>query len=89
MAARIYQFPKTPVLEPKYRIPLYSDEEIEVTIICVNVFLHDDIKYNIDKLNFIDPILIIESLKSSVSSPIFSEKFKAIVKRVLKNVETI
>lgn len=88
MAATIYKFP-TLVHEPKYRIPLFSDEEVEVTIICVNVFSHEEIKYNIDTLNFIDPVTVIECLKLSISSKIFSEKFKIIARQVLKNVEEI
>ena len=88
MAATIYSFPKL-IKEPEYRLPLYSDEEVEVTIICVNVFSHHDIKYNIDTLCFLDTVTVLECLKSATSSKIFSEKFKTITRAILKNVEEV
>lgn len=89
MAATIYKFPSPPAQEPKYRIPLYSDEEVEVAVISVNVFCNDNFKYNIDTLNFTEPVLVIECLKSSITSKIFSERFKIVARQILKNVEVI
>lgn len=86
MAAIIYSFPELKT-KPTCRIPLYSDEEIEVTLTCVNVFCKDDIKYNIDTISFLDPEVTVDCLKMALVSNIFSERFKSYVKTVLKNVE--
>lgn len=89
MAATIYQFPTPSPQEPKYRIPLFTEEEIEVTIISVNVFSQHDIRYNKDTLNFIDAVTVMECLKSSIVSKIFSERFKSVARNILKNVEKV
>ena len=88
MTATIYKFPSQEK-ETTYRIPLYNDQEIEVVLICVNVFCEDDLKYDLDTLNFLDPLVVIDCLKMALVSNIFSERFKSYVKTVMKNIEEI
>lgn len=86
MTATIYSFP-SPEKVPVHRVPLYSDEEIESVLIVVNVFYDSDIKYYSDNIDKLDPELVIECLKTSIISGLFSDRFKSIIKRILANVE--
>lgn len=87
MTATIYSFPKQQEQEKKFRIPLYTDQEIEVVLICVNLFYDSDIRYNTDTLNLLDPTYVIECLKMGLVANIFNEKFRFFIKSILKNVE--
>lgn len=88
MTATIYSFPKQEKV-PVYRVPLYSDEEVEATLIVVNVFYDTDRRFTDVTVTQLNPEQVIECLKTAIVSGLFSEKFKSIIKRILANVEQV
>lgn len=91
MTATIYSFPsKQPEPEKvEYRIPLFSDEEIELTLVAVNVFNLSDIKYNIKTLSNVDPELVLNCLIKATEVDMFSDVVKNKLKVILSNVEKV
>jgi len=88
MTAQILNFP---IVEKKsgYKIPLYTDEEIYLTVIAINIF--SNIKEKVSKKNLTeyDPTIVIDALVKAKESGLFSQKTKSILIRILKSVEQI
>jgi hypothetical protein len=89
MTAKILQFPE-PIKTTGYKIPLYTDEEIFLTITAVNIFC-PGIKYKVtqESITDYDPTLIIDALHKASSSDLFSHKTKSVIIRILRSVENI
>jgi len=89
MTAKIYKFPE-PNKMLGYKIPLYTDEEIFITIVAVNTFGKSiNIKANQKNITNFDPTIIIDALHKSKDSDLFSSKTKTVILRILKSVENI
>lgn len=89
MTAKIYKFPE-PVIIQGYKIPLYTDEEIFITIVAVNVFVQGiNIKATNKNITNYDPKLIIDALHEALNSDLFSHKTKTVIMRILRSVENI
>jgi hypothetical protein len=91
MTATIYSFPKKQSEPEKveYRIPLFSDEEIELTLVAVNVFNLSDIKYNMKTLCTVDPELVLNCLIQATETDVFSDSVKSKLRYILNNVEKV
>lgn len=88
MAARIYKFPEVQTVNG-YKIPLYSEEEIEVTVLVVNHYGDLPHKVHSNNLTSIDPVIIINSLNEAKKSKLFSFTAERIMLKILSNVEVI
>lgn len=86
MTAQILQFPKKPNNDG-YRISLYTDEEILMTIIALNAFGDHLVKITLANLIDIDPRSVIQSLEQAKGSDLFSKKGQQILAQILKSVE--
>ena len=89
MPAHIYKFPEFDKVNG-YKIPLYTDEEIFVTIAALNIFC-PAIQNRVTNKNLTeyDPIIVIDALVSAKNSDIFSQKTKSVISRILKSIEQI
>lgn len=88
MIAKVIQFPiKEKVIG--YKIPLYTDEEIFITILAMNVF--GDLQYKITEKNLTehDPVLVINALMKAKESDVVSGLYKRIIGNILKAVEPV
>ena len=88
MIAKVIQFPiKEKVIG--YKIPLYTDEEIFITILAMNVF--GDLQYKITEKNLTehDPVLVINVLMKAKESDVVSGLYKRIIGNILKAVEPV
>lgn len=88
MIAKVIQFPiKEKVIG--YKIPLYTDEEIFITILAMNVF--GDLQYKITEKNLTehDPVLVINALMKAKESDVVSGIYKRIIGNILKAVEPV
>ena len=88
MIAKVIQFPiKEKVIG--YKIPLYTDEEIFITISAMNIF--SVLQYKITEKNLTehDPILVINALVKAKESEIISGVYKRIIGNILKAVEPV
>jgi hypothetical protein len=84
----ILKFPDKFRKEPRhYRIPLYSDVDVEVVLFCLNAFGTTDKRVIFDDLMHIDPIEVIESLDSAVESDMISSVTKNHIQCIRKSVE--
>lgn len=84
----ILKFPDRFRKEPRhYRIPLYSDEDINVVLFCINAFGNTEKRVIIDDLIQMDPIDVIESLDNALDSDILSNIYKQHVACIRKSVE--
>jgi len=89
MTAKIFKFPE-PNKTMGYKIPLYTDEEIFLTITAVNTFCSGiKLKANEESITDYDPTLIIDALHKARDSDLFSHKTKSIIIRILRSVENI
>ena len=89
MTATIFRFPKTNKVKG-YKIPLYTDEEIFLTIAAMNMFCSSiDLKINNNNLTNYDPVLVIDALTKAKESDLFSYKTKSTFTRILQSVEKI
>jgi hypothetical protein len=88
MIAKVIQFPiKEKVIG--YKIPLYTDEEIFITISAMNIF--SDLQYKITEKNLTehDPVLVINALMKAKESDVVSGIYKRIIGNILKAVEPV
>jgi len=88
MPAKILKFPDINFTKG-YKIPLYTDEEIEITILVVNHFSNLHYKVCQDNLTKTDPIIIINSLREAKESKLFSFTAEKLITKILSNVEEI
>ena len=86
MNATIYKFPnKEAVEEQPLELPLFFEHEIEVLLICVNIF--GDNVYDWNTINTVDPKVAIECLQLAKDSWYFSDGFVDIIDDMLSNVK--
>ena len=89
MNAKIYRFPEKRALFKGYKIPLYNEEEILLTIISLNVFGNLPEKVSSKNLEDYDPLTVIKALVEAKSSDIFSTKSKNTIGGILKSIEAL
>jgi hypothetical protein len=90
MTARIYTFPdRYTRLFNGYKISLYNEEEIFITITAMNIF--GNLKEKVTDMNLEnhDPYDVIHSLSEAKSSQLFSNKTKQIISKILLSIEPI
>lgn len=72
-----------------HRISFYTDEEIDLTLMALNTYAWDKIKYNIDNMTRLDPLFIEMCLIKLINSGLMSVYAKQVIKNILNNVEEI
>lgn len=86
MTAQILQFPRK-TDKCGYRISLYTDDEILLTIIALNAFGDHISKITLANLIDIDPKSVIQCLEQAKNCDLFSKKGQQILGQILKSVE--
>lgn len=90
MTARIYTFPNRYTRWFNgYKISLYTEEEIFITIACMNMFGNFKERVTNSSLETYDPYDIIHCLNEAKSSNLFSTKTRQIITKILKAIELI
>lgn len=87
--AKVYRFPEQKIKYKGYKIPLYTEEEINVTVLAMNGFSRLEEKVTEDSLVEYEPLLVIRSLVEAKSSNFVSNKTKQVIVKILKSVEPI
>ena len=88
MSAKIYSFPELK-RNYGYKIPLYTDEEIFITIVACNSFGNYPFKITKSELSLLDPLTVMDNLAKAKNSDIISRNYKKIISRILGAVESI
>lgn len=72
-----------------YRIPLYTDLDIDVVLFCVNAFGYTNKRVIIDDLIKMDPVDVIKCIDFSLESEYISNTTKAHIECIRKSIEEI
>lgn len=88
MPAKIIKFPEINYTKG-YKISLYTEEEIEITILVTNHYGNLPYKICQNNLSNTDPVIIINSLKEAKNSKLFSFNIEKLITKILTNVEEI
>ena len=90
MSAKIYIFPD------RYtrwlngcKISLYTEEEIFITISCMNTFGKFNVRVTDASLDKYDPYDIIHCLTEGKKSNLYSVRVKQIINKILKSIEPL
>ena len=84
----ILQFPNKFRKEPRhYRIPLYSEADIDLVLFCVNAFGITPKRIIFDDLIKMDPIDVMECLDFAMKSDIVSNAAKEHIRCIRASIE--
>lgn len=89
MNAKIYRFPERRTLFKGYKIPLYTEDEILLTVVALNIFGNLPEKVTDKTLESYDPVTVIKALVEAKSSTLLSNKSKQTIADILKSIETL
>ena len=70
-------------------INLYTDEEIDMVLFCLNIFGKNNLSYIKEDLRTVDPYYTMGCLKAAHSSFLLSNDAKAIISYIMKNVTEV
>jgi hypothetical protein len=88
MSAKIYKFPEVKKTYG-YKIPLYNDNEIFITITVMNVFSSIQNKITEKSLTTLDPVVVIDALAKARTSDLFSQNYKKVIINILQHIESV
>jgi hypothetical protein len=89
MTASIIQFPERPHIQTGLMIPLYTAEEVEVTLAAINVYSRQKYRFNEEDLQYLDAQTVWQCLMLGRLSTVFSTNTKNVIKRILANTESV
>lgn len=90
MTATIINFPvREKHTKTYYRIPLYSDEEVFITLLCVNAFGNLPFKVSEDDLAKLDSSVVLSYLHEAQDLNIFSANARSVIRKILRSVEEV
>ena len=88
--ARVLKFPDP---QPKtiqgYRMSFYTEKEIDLGLLCLNVFGFSYKKYDRKSLKQLDPIYIKECMIRAYNSELISALAKKVLMQIIDNMEEI
>jgi hypothetical protein len=87
MSATLYHFPLKSIRGLK--IPLYTEEEIFITLAALNCFGPNEMKITEKDLLDIEPVQVMQALYEAKYSNLFSFNTKQTIEKILKSIETI
>jgi hypothetical protein len=88
MNAKIYKFPEFKK-NIGYKISLYNDIEIFITVTVLNIFSNIQNKITENTLSTLDPVIVIDALERARTSDLFSQNYKKVIYNILKQIESV
>jgi hypothetical protein len=88
MNAKVYRFPQN-IKSIIYKIPLYTDEDIFLTVLAINTFGTVSQKVTPANLEECDSEIVIAAITYAADCNIFSAETQQIYRNIIKSVETI
>jgi hypothetical protein len=73
----------------QYRIPLYTDFDIDIVLFCVNAFGETDKRVIIDDLIKMDPVDVIKCIDFALESEYISNITKTHIECIRRSIEEI
>ena len=88
--ARVLKFPDPqPNTIQGYRMSFYTEKEIDLALLCLNVFGFSYKKYDRKSLKQLDPIYIKECMIRAYNSELISALAKKVLMQIIDNMEEI
>jgi len=90
--SNVIQFPKKYVPSPRgYRINLYTEEEISMVLLCLNLSESQDStkKWLRKDLRSVDPMFVMNRMWDALDSTLLSKYAKETIKRIVNSIEVI
>ena len=90
--AKVIKFPKK---EPKprvikgYRMSFYTEEEIDLALLCINTYGWRQIGYTRNTLSKVDPLYIKDCLIRGYNSDLLSYPARKLINKIIDGMETI
>ena len=90
--AKVIKFPKK---EPKprvikgYRMSFYTEEEIDLALLCINTYGWRQIGYTRNTLSKVDPLYIKDCLIRGYNSELLSYPARKLINKLIDGMETI
>ena len=86
----VIKFPtQGPAVIQGYRMSFYNEKEIDLALLCLNVFGFSYKKYDRKSLKQLDPIYIKECMIRAYNSELLSTVAKKILMNIIDNMEEI
>ena len=87
--ARVIQFPKA-VTKPKiikgYKMAFYTDQEIDLALLCLNTFGWERIRYDRIELKRTDPMYIKKCLILGYNSQLLSHHSRKLINKIINSI---
>ena len=89
--SNIVKFPKRFFKTPAhaFKINLYTEPEIEMTLFCINIWGRHDEKYFREDLRKLSPMFVLESLERAYNSNLLSYDAREIINKIMKSIEPV
>lgn len=85
----IVPFPNRFFVDRRYRIPLYSDGDIDLVLFCINAFGETENRVMLDDLLQMDPIDVMKCLDFALESDIVGNAAKQHIQCIRNSVEIL
>lgn len=72
-----------------HRISFYTDEEIDVTLLALNMYGFDKLRYTVETMKSLDPLYIRSCLTKLRNSDLVSPLGKRVINMIIDNMEEI
>jgi len=72
-----------------HRISFYTDEEIDLTLIALNTYAWDKVRYTTDNMGQLEPLFIKSCLIKLLNSGLLSYKARTVINSILNNMKEI
>jgi|TARA_B110000908_G_C10259757_1_gene458314 hypothetical protein len=92
MTNNIIKFPTKLKWEPTgYRINLYTEEDIYIVLLCLNISddLDDPKKWVRKDLRTLEPEFVIGKMDECLDNQVLSEKIKKTIRRIMSSAEVV
>jgi len=84
------QKPKVPEAKVVgHRISFYTDEEIDITLLALNMYGFDKLRYTVDTMKSLDPLYIKACLYKLKRSDLISSLGRRVINMIIDNMEEI
>lgn len=72
-----------------HRMSFYTDDEIDITLLALNMFGFDKLRYTVDTMKSLDPLYIKSCLNKLRNSDLISSLGKRVINMIINNMEEI
>jgi len=72
-----------------HRISFYTDEEIDITLLALNMYGFDKLRYTVETMKSLDPLYIKSCLNKLKHSDLISSLGRRVINMIINNMEEI